>query len=496
MPQASRCILLVALIALASCHGVDPEASSRAAASAAANPGVPAVDFSLPAGVLVVDLFAAVDLLAIDKSAAIAVSSARFTWNPGVPARFEHLAADARHEIGVSGPYLFEPAAFAFTFPSPSHGARIAVKVIPFGPLPPPTPFYAERSPSQPEHVLELDLTRPDTIGFLWSQGATRTLRERDGWAPPEVGQRFEHGTTIAISDVSRAAPDLAESFRRQWDSYANHKDPADNVADRAIVRAEPTASVASIAPILSALLAIRRVRLDHPGILVPVFDVAITPPVVEPKLLLDDEIAPLDIVAGSPDRGAAVAGAVDRMRDALAKCGVAACSPALRARLLLHLGEALSAAGRREDAELAFVDARAVDPTIALDPGATASSAAIFAAARRRRLPEPRVEAMTVSGRLAPGVIEAGMAAREGFVRLCYVEGLRRNPRLEGRVTARFVIGADGVLSLVFNGGTHLADGRTVQCLLDTFRGLAFPRPEAGIVTVVYPMLLKISEQ
>jgi hypothetical protein len=494
MLQASRCLRLVALVALASCHRVDPEASSRAAASAAANPGVPAVDPSLPAGVLVVDLVAAVDLLAIDKPAAIAVSSARFTWNPGAPARFEHLAAGERHEIGVSGPYLFEPAAFpfTFTFPSPSHGARIAVKVIPFAPLPPPTPFYAERSPSQPEHVLELDLTRPDTIGFLWSQGATRTLRERDGWAPPEVGQRFEHGTTIAISDVSRAAPDLTESFRRQWDSYANHKDPADNAADRAIVRAEPTASVASIAPVLAALLAIRRERSAHPGIPVPVFDVAITPPVVEPKLLLDDEIGTLDIVAGSPDRGAAIAGAVDRMRDALAKCGVAACSPALRARLLLHLGEALSAAGRREDAELAFFDARAVDPTIALDPGATASSAAIFAAARRRRLPGPRVEAMTVSGRLAPGVIEAGMAAREGLVRLCYVEGLRRNPRLFGRLTARFVIGADGVLSLVLNGGTDLTDGRAVQCLLDTFRGLTFPRPEAGIVAVVYPIVLE----
>jgi len=88
--------------------------------------------------------------------------------------------------------------------------------------------------------------------------------------------------------------------------------------------------------------------------------------------------------------------------------------------------------------------------------------------------------------------VIEAGIAAREGLVRLCYVEGLRRNPRLEGRLAARFVIGADGVLSLVFNGGTDLSDGRTVQCLLDTFRGLAFPRPEAGIVAVIYPIVLE----
>ena len=97
----------------------------------------------------------------------------------------------------------------------------------------------------------------------------------------------------------------------------------------------------------------------------------------------------------------------------------------------------------------------------------------------------------MTVSGRLAPGVIEAGMAAREGFVRLCYVEGLRKNPRLKGRLAARFVIGADGVLSLFSNGGTDLSDGPTVECLFEAFRGLTFPRPEAGIVTVVYPIVL-----
>lgn len=61
-----------------------------------------------------------------------------------------------------------------------------------------------------------------------------------------------------------------------------------------------------------------------------------------------------------------------------------------------------------------------------------------------------------------------------------------------EGRLAVRFVIGADGVLSFVVNGGTDLPDGRTVQCLLDTLRGLLFPRPEAGIVTVVYPIVLE----
>jgi outer membrane biosynthesis protein TonB len=76
------------------------------------------------------------------------------------------------------------------------------------------------------------------------------------------------------------------------------------------------------------------------------------------------------------------------------------------------------------------------------------------------------------------------------GRFRGCYEDGLRSNPSLEGRVTARFVIGRDGAVSAVRSGGTDLPDERVVSCILRTYTTLSFPAPKDGIVTVSYPLL------
>jgi hypothetical protein len=57
--------------------------------------------------------------------------------------------------------------------------------------------------------------------------------------------------------------------------------------------------------------------------------------------------------------------------------------------------------------------------------------------------------------------------------------------------VSARFVIGRDGAVSNVSNGGSDLPDGGVVSCVISAFYGLSFPQPEGGIVTVVYPIML-----
>src|SRR5262249_13836295 len=137
------------------------------------------------------------------------------------------------------------------------------------------------------------------------------------------------------------------------------------------------------------------------------------------------------------------------------------------------------------------FFDARAVDPAIALEPSASTAGAGAFAAAGKRRLPRVRVGATLISGRLAPDVIQAAVKTREGLVRLCYASVLRNNPALDGGVDTRFVIGNDGETSHIANGGSDLPDNATLTCVLDTFRGLTFPRPEGGIVTVSYPIML-----
>ncbi|MEB2310669.1 MAG: AgmX/PglI C-terminal domain-containing protein [Sorangiineae bacterium] len=98
-------------------------------------------------------------------------------------------------------------------------------------------------------------------------------------------------------------------------------------------------------------------------------------------------------------------------------------------------------------------------------------------------------VGATTVSGRLPPEVIQRTVRQNFGRFRMCYEQGLARNPNLEGRVAVRFVIGRDGAVSNVANGGSDLPDSGVVSCVVSAYYGLSFPAPEDGIVTVVYPI-------
>lgn len=79
------------------------------------------------------------------------------------------------------------------------------------------------------------------------------------------------------------------------------------------------------------------------------------------------------------------------------------------------------------------------------------------------------------------------------GRFRNCYEEGLRRNPSLTGRVTARFVIDRVGAVTLAQNGGSDLPDSAVISCVLSAFYGLSFPAPDNGIVRVSYPILFSV---
>jgi hypothetical protein len=94
------------------------------------------------------------------------------------------------------------------------------------------------------------------------------------------------------------------------------------------------------------------------------------------------------------------------------------------------------------------------------------------------------------VSGRLPPEAIQRIVRQNFGRFRACYEDGLRRDPALQGRVSARFVIGRDGAVSSVSDGGSDLPDRGVVSCVVRAFYGVSFPQPEGGIVTVTYPIL------
>ena len=106
-----------------------------------------------------------------------------------------------------------------------------------------------------------------------------------------------------------------------------------------------------------------------------------------------------------------------------------------------------------------------------------------------KAKAPQVRMGATTVSGRLPPEVIQRIVRQSFGRFRLCYENGLRNNPNLQGRVSVRFVIDRSGAVSSTGNGGSDLPDSSVVSCVVRSFSGLSFPQPEGGIVTVVYPI-------
>jgi hypothetical protein len=100
------------------------------------------------------------------------------------------------------------------------------------------------------------------------------------------------------------------------------------------------------------------------------------------------------------------------------------------------------------------------------------------------------RPGAAAVNGRLPPEVIQRIVRQSHGRFRLCYENGLGRNPALEGRIVVRFVIERDGSVSNVKTAGSDLPDPQVVACVARVFEGMSFPQPEGGIVTVSYPLV------
>ncbi|HMA95805.1 MAG TPA: AgmX/PglI C-terminal domain-containing protein, partial [Polyangiaceae bacterium] len=102
------------------------------------------------------------------------------------------------------------------------------------------------------------------------------------------------------------------------------------------------------------------------------------------------------------------------------------------------------------------------------------------------------RVGVTQVSGRLPAEVIQRIVRQNYGRFRMCYEQGLARNPNLEGRVQVRFVIDREGLVSNVQNGGSDLPDSGVTGCVMSAYYGLSFPQPEGGIVTVTYPIMFQ----
>jgi len=104
---------------------------------------------------------------------------------------------------------------------------------------------------------------------------------------------------------------------------------------------------------------------------------------------------------------------------------------------------------------------------------------------------PRLRVGATSVNGRLPPEVIQRVVRSNMGRFRACYEQSLRPQPNLQGRVTTKFAIARDGSVPFAVDAGSDVPDSALIACIGRAFESLSFPRPEGGVVTVVYPLTL-----
>ncbi len=112
-----------------------------------------------------------------------------------------------------------------------------------------------------------------------------------------------------------------------------------------------------------------------------------------------------------------------------------------------------------------------------------------------RTKSPGIRAAAATINGRLPPEVIQRIVRQNFGRFRLCFENGLTKNPNLSGRVTVKFIIDRAGAVTMASDGGSELPDTGVVQCVVRGFSNLSFPAPEGGVVQVAYPIIFSPGE-
>jgi outer membrane biosynthesis protein TonB len=112
---------------------------------------------------------------------------------------------------------------------------------------------------------------------------------------------------------------------------------------------------------------------------------------------------------------------------------------------------------------------------------------------ASRNGTPPPTVSlgATKVTGELPPQVIRRIVQQHLVRIRFCYEKALAKDSKLEGKVTARFVIAADGSVASVSDGGSTIKNKEVIACSLKVFQSMSFPLPANGATVVVnYPIL------
>jgi TonB family protein len=100
-----------------------------------------------------------------------------------------------------------------------------------------------------------------------------------------------------------------------------------------------------------------------------------------------------------------------------------------------------------------------------------------------------------TVMGSLDKELIRKVIHANRGQIRYCYESQLNRFPKLEGKVSVKFVITASGSVATSQVAGSTAGNAELETCVAGRVKTWMFPKPKGGgVVVVTYPFIFKQS--
>ncbi len=108
---------------------------------------------------------------------------------------------------------------------------------------------------------------------------------------------------------------------------------------------------------------------------------------------------------------------------------------------------------------------------------------------ARATTAPQVRIGNAQVTGELDKNIVRRYIRRSLPRITYCYEKQLLAEPTLAGTVTATFEIGPGGDVTASEASGM---DDEVARCVAATIRGIEFPRPKAGTVSVAYPFAMR----
>lgn len=95
-----------------------------------------------------------------------------------------------------------------------------------------------------------------------------------------------------------------------------------------------------------------------------------------------------------------------------------------------------------------------------------------------------------TVKGQLSKELIDREVRRHRAQISFCYNKQLTRHPNLSGKVMLSWVIAMDGSVKAAKVKSSSLKNKDAESCMVRALRNWRFPKPEGGVVQVIYPFI------